>query len=203
MAKQLVPNVAIFRVRQRFQPAIGASVEIENELYVRDQVIPWTLAHLSAAATDIGNAWRDNMMPLLSNELGLIEVFANDLGADPGEETVVAYGTTGGLAGQMVSPALAVLARWSMTPGGEPRRSHIFLAGGREVNIDGNLWNDAFRVPLQSGLLAVRTAIITASQAHVGVSRVKNGVKRPVGVSNTITAVNLPSLTATQRDRRT
>lgn len=203
MAKQLVPDTAIFRVRQRFTPGVGPTVEIENELYARDQVAGWNTGHLTTVATRIGNAWRDNVMPLVSNELGLIEIAANDLGSDPGDVAVVAYGTIGGQVGQMVSPALAVLARWTLTPGAEPRRSHLFIAGGRETQIDGNFWQDAFRIALQTALNAVRGAVAGVTEAHVGVSRVKNKVKRPVGVSNTITGVVLPSITATQRDRRT
>lgn len=203
MAKQLVPNVAILRMRQRFAPVIGPSVEVENELYVRDQVFPWTTAHLINTATRVGNAWRDNMLPPVSNELSLIEVFANDLGADPGNEALVAYGSIGGQLGQMVSPALAVLARWVPSPGGEPSRAHIFLTGGREADIDGNLWADPFRIALQAGLNAVRAAMNVAPEAQVVVSRRKNKVLRPQGVSNTVDNVVLPTLTATQRDRRT
>jgi hypothetical protein len=198
MAKQLVPDTAMFRLEHR-----GASnQDVFNLLYVRNIVSPWTASNLGAMAATIGNAWRDEVMPLLSSSLTFDKVYYEDLGADPGLSGETEYDEAGGDVAQPISVMNAALAIFSCEPGALPKKGHLFISGLTTASSSGSSLDSTFRTDLATALEVVNDQIAGGANAQVRVSRFLNNAKRAEGVTNQINTIGVRLIMGAQRDRR-
>lgn len=220
MAKQLVPNVASFRV---VQTHLGAA--ILNTVYVRNTATPWTVAQLQLTADAIRAAWIANMLPLQTTSLTFNRVDAEDLGADPGNTAQSISGAPGTRAGDPATAALAINVALLGASGVFPRRGRFFFAGLTETDMSGDNAVGAYVASCTAAFQALQTAIGGAVpfNAQVIVSRSQQtaaqtadikakrealkaaiaAARRATGISNTIATISAGAPLAVQRDRRT
>lgn len=209
MAFQAVPNVASFKIVMR---SAGGAVEINNILYVRNTAVPWTSGALQSMAVAIGDAWRDEMMPLISADATFDRVESRDEGAEFGQQYTAEYNTVGGSAGSPLSAMTCMLVQIHCTAGNPPRGGRLFISPFNEDKIARDTWDATLLSDVQAAIQAVNDAIdnVGAFDAQVRVSRYEQAtppdfgsVKRDPAVSNTIASFETRALVATQRDRRT
>lgn len=200
MAFQPVPNTASFRLIHVYD-SVNALI---NTIHVRDTVNPWGATKLSNTATRIGDAWRDNMLPLLANTVVFDRVDAADEGAEFGQRLSVEYNTTGSLAGNPLSPMVCQLVKLTGSPGSAPRQGRLFISPATEDVATNDVFTAAYRTSVLAAMTAVDSAISTlfVNEAWVIVSRFLNGAKRATAVTNTIAARTARNIVASQRDRR-
>jgi hypothetical protein len=207
MAFQPVPDTAEFRLIQRFNDATGA-VEVLNTIYVRNTVLGWPAARLSAVATTIGNGWRDQILPQQVDQMAFLRVEARDLGVEFGATATVVYELNGPILTDEASTVLAVLASLNSTEGGAPKQGRLFITGFAEADISQNSWTAARIAAVKAGLEAIDASISGGGDAWVIVSRKSKSVNpvpphlRPTGITNEVTSILTRGKVATQRDRR-
>jgi hypothetical protein len=199
MPFQPVPFTASFRIVQER----AAGQVFINTLYVRNTLLAWNTVNLGAMAATIGNAWRDQVMPLLSDLLVLDRVDARDEGAEFGAQTVTQYSTAGGDVAEDLPANAAALVQYAATTGAAPRRGRLFIAGLTIAATEtGSKLTAAFQVALDAAITTVQNQIQGGANAQVLVSRFLNKVKRAEGATNTIGDITVRPIVASQRDRR-
>lgn len=204
MPFQTVPNVAKFTMVM----IGGDGQELLNSIYVRNTALPWTSTKLSATGTTIGNAWRDQVMPLIATGVTFDRVDCVDLGAEFGAQATVEYNTVGSRAGDQATYALAALVVLRCTSGAPPKKGHLFIPGLVEADINRDLLTAAYQGLLDTAMETVDSQITGGGDAWVVVSRFSKAANptpphaRAVAVSNTVADISVRSLVATQRDRR-
>lgn len=204
MPFQAVPNVAKFDMIM----VGGDGQRLMCSIYVRNTALPWTATKLAATATTIGNAWRDQVMPLIATGVTFDRVDAVDLGAEFGAQAVVEYNTVGTRAGDQATYALAALVVLTCTGGAPPRKGHLFVPGLVESDVTRDLLTSTYQGLLDTAMETIDSQITGGGDAWVVVSRYSKAVTpapphlRPTGVSNTVDDIGVRQLVATQRDRR-
>lgn len=203
MAFQPVPSTASFRlVHQYVDPGLLGNSELMCTFYIRNTVLGWPVARVSASGTTLGNGWRDQVMPLMSSNLTFDRVDGRDEGSEFGAQATVQYNTIGGDAGADSSLAVCPLLQLFGTTGGAPRRGRLFLPTISEGRTAGNAVVAATITSLLAAFAAIDASIVGGGDAWVIVSRFNNKVKRATAATNTIATRNIRPLLATQRDRR-
>jgi hypothetical protein len=188
MTFQTVPDTASFTlIGEQF-----TTEPIVNTIYVRNTLTPWTATTLSAMAATIGNAWRDQMCPQLSNSYVFDRVEWRDEGAEFGVSGVTEYNTTGGKTGAAMTGAICALARLICDPGAAPRKGHLFISPLTEPQVNGNAVEETDRAAIETALDSINTSITGGGNAWVVVSRYSKGSvptpphKRAVAVTNPV-----------------
>lgn len=225
MAKQLVPNVAQFRMVQAFtEPTLGTVIDVINDFYVRNTAVGWNVGGLTATATAIRDAWVTNVLPLLSDQLTLVRVDAEDLGADPGFSASVNSGAAGTILTDVLPASVTAVVQFRCDPGAFPRDGAMHLSGIPEAVTSGADVDDTFRTNMQTAIGAVHTAAGAAvlGNAIVRISRSKGtaaqleavrearqalrdairATRLATGVSNTLQFTGVRNIVGSQRDRR-
>jgi hypothetical protein len=199
MPFQAVPDVAEFRIVQELR-----SEPVLNTIYVRNTLAAWTPTALQTTNAAIGNAWRDDVLPLVTSSLRLVSVDGRDIGVEFGQETQSLYGNVGADAAEELPANVACWVKFLGSAGAPPRRGGLFMAGLTVNDVASGEIDPAFNTAVVAALQAVRTALAAAvaGNAHVIVSRWVNKTKRATGVSNTVTALAVRTTVASQRDRR-
>lgn len=214
MAKQLVPDTAQFRLIQRLASGSEPTVDFMNVFYVRNLISAWTTAHLQATAEDIRDAWIGGMGSQQTADVSYVEVQAEDLGADPGNQVVVDAEGVGGAIEQTVPLSVCALVKLRGSSDAEPRTGRIYISGLPESATNGNLLEAAYVAATQSDIRSFYTTGLQAGDAFVIVSRYDEQYRdpdtnpkgrRPVGVVNVIQGAlcEVRPLVGSQRDRRT
>lgn len=204
MAFQVVPDTASFRI---IMSVFSGAAEFVNTIYVRDEIVAWSDAHLAATAVALGDAWRDEMMPLLASVATFDRVEARDEGTEFGNEQTAEYNTVGGVAGTPLSGALCMYGKLDGDSGNPPRDGGLFISPFSEAHIAGDVW-DATHAGLVQTALQDIDAAVPSGEAWVIVSRYsksENPVfphKREEAVTNTISSIEVTQRLAIQRDRR-
>lgn len=208
MPFQAVPDTASFKIVMR---SSSAAVEINNIIYARNTVVGWSVGQLSDHAIAIGDAWRDNMMPLISSNATFDRVEARDEGAEFGNAVVEEYNTVGGVAGTPLSAMACIQVKIVGDSGGPPRVGRLFVSPFSEADIAVDVWDATLAGNVRDAVIAVRDAIdavTPAPGAMVLVSRYSKTAnpvaphKRTVAETNTISQFVAVTALATQRDRR-
>lgn len=210
MPFQAVPDVASFKIVSRSN---SSAVEINNIWYVRNTVLGWSADRLEDMAIAIGDAWRDEVMPLLSADATFDRVEARDEGAEFGEQYSAEYNTVGGIVGTPLSAMVCMLVQIRCSGGGAPRGGRLFLSPFSEAQIARDAWDATLLTDVQTAIQAVNAAVDTVTEfdASVRVSRwesvliggVPVATKRDPATSNTIASFETRELVSVQRDRRT
>jgi hypothetical protein len=175
-----------------------------NTIYARNTLSAWTPTALQTTTTAIGNAWRDDVLPLVTSSIRLVSVDARDLGVEFGQEYQALYGNVGSDTAEELPANVACWVKFLGSAGAPPRRGGIFIAGLTVNDVVSGEIDPAFNTAIVTALQAVRTALVGAvtGNAHVIVSRFVNNTKRATGVSNTVTALGVRTSVGSQRDRR-
>lgn len=205
LAFQPVPDTASFLVKM----SDNNLVEYRNKFYVRNTLLGWNAARLSAVATTIGNGWRDQIMPKLAIAAEFSGVDARDEGAEFGAQTTVPYNVVGAQAGEQMTGAVCLLLRLGGTSGGAPRKGRMFISPFVEGQISGDTSAGTLAADLLAGFDAINASIAGGGDSWVIVSRFSKAAvpapphKRAVALSNSIATRGIRTLIAMQRDRRT
>lgn len=206
MTFQAVPNVAQFQVRHT---RVESLQEVMVDIYLRNTLLGWPTARLSASGTTIGNGWRDQVMPLLAVDLRFDSVFGRDLGSEFGAQATVPYANPGGDVGEALPGSVAAWVKFVGATGNPPRRGGFFIPGLTVGAISGGDDLDAaFRTALANALQAIDASIAGGGDAWVIVSRFSKTAnptpphKRAVGLSNLIAQRLIRTTVGSQRDRR-
>lgn len=162
--------------------------QVQNTVYI-DPAEPVSPSVVSNLAGQLVSAWADNVMPLLSQDLQLREVYAADQTSESGP-TWTAAPPGGPLAGGIEAPALpgsvAYCVGFRTVNRGRSFRGRIYLPGLTEGQVTGNVVNAPWSTTL---IEAVRDAIVAVTEfggAHVVVSRYSGGVARTTAVSTPV-----------------
>lgn len=207
MATQIVPDTASFEIKMLTS---SGAVELQNTIYVRNELLGWSNSHLSDTAVAIGNHWRDEVMPLLSADALFDRVDALDLGVEFGNFQSAEYNTGGGVAGTPLSAALCMGVSMRGDGGGAPRLGRLFISPFSEAHIAIDTWDATHAGDLQVAIQDLPGVIEAAvdSDAMVLVSRFSKAAvpvaphKRAEAVTNTIASFEVPTRVWVQRDRR-
>lgn len=209
MAFQRVPNTASYRIVMRSN---SSAVELNNIVYIRDEVAVYDQDYVEDLAVKLGDHWRDEVMPLISADATFDRVEGVSQDEEFGVAFTAEYNTVGGAAGSPLSAMMCILVQIRGDGGQAPRGGRLFIAPFNEDKIARDIWDATLLSDLQTavqGIPAAISTIGTSTAAMVLVSRYSGTdedgkpIKRAVATTNTIASFETRALVATQRDRRT
>ena len=199
MAFQPAPNTAKLEIRY-----INAGQQIENVLNFQ-QATPYSEADLTelanAALEVVASAW----MPLMSDEVQLVEVKATDIGTEGGaSHTSFPEGTvTGGLSGNVLPNEVSIAIRMKASSGGRNGSGRVFWPAIAFSQTDGA---NTISTSALNDIIAAVQELIDALQVlgHIAVilSRYFNNAQRAEAVGFTIASVNAFDRTLDSQRRR-
>lgn len=199
MAFQPVPNTA--QVEVIF---LSNSSFVENVYHVEKNA-PWTAVELSALCGVIEDWWRTQLAGLQAGTLVLQRIDARDLTTEAGaffsRPCVGACSGTGPDAALPNNVTAAV--KWTTGLAGRSQRGRTYHLGLMESQVVGDNIAEATRAALQLAYGDLRTDIDAMGPSHdlVVVSRISNGVPRPVGQTTPITSASVDNTVDSQRRR--
>lgn len=200
MPFQPVPGVAQFNIRA----SLGGET-VENVIHYIDVVNAiWSASQLATYAQNIGVAWRDTVMPNLSDDYDLLEVEARDLSIEGG--FVASWVPPEPVSGSLIQPALPnniALCLTKLTArSGRSYRGRIYICGLVETQVTGNLVLNASADAIRT---AVKNIFVLGGASTIGgvvVSRENQGTPRASGVATVITDVVLRDYRVDTQRRR-
>lgn len=179
MPFQPVPDTASFAIHYD-----QSGQDVVNVLHVKD-TLGWDADKLETVC-ELIEAWADaNLLPLLSNEFGLVRISARDLTTETSYvfEHAVSPPIGGGIAGPAMPNNVAVTVSLRSGLAGRSNRGRNYVAGIAKSSVTQN----TIDATLANGLTAAYTQLIedveTPDRYLVIVSRVQNGVVLPVGTT--------------------
>lgn len=200
MAKQLVPDTALFRLNIDR----GADFRANNLIYVRNTVVGWTSAHLAGTADVIRDWWVANMAALTSSAYALTSISYEDLGADPGLVGELTDGTAGSAGADAIASIAALRVKFVGVGGFLPRQGANYVCGAVETAEGGDAFGTTYRGAVEDAYTALNSGInsFSALDAMVIVSRYLNGALRATGVTNQIADITCRTIVSKQSRRR-
>jgi len=193
-----VPDVAQFNIRGTLD-----NQRIENTLYFRN-VNTWDTEGLEAAAALVADWFEDNILPVVTTDYVLREVYAVDLTTEnSGSATHTVAASTQGLDS---SPALpnnvAICVSFRTAQRGRSFRGRNYIAGLTEADVTGNTIGASQSSALVTAYGQLFSLFPPGGAFWVVVSRFTAGLPRTVGISTPVTAVLIVDSTVDSQRRR-
>ena len=166
-------------------------VPMENVLHFFTDESPITSSLLVDLNSNLALAWQTSVMPFLSNQYVMKEIYTVDLSVAAGAvatDTTLA-GATGDLSANPLPGNVCFCVSLRTGIRGRSFRGRIYLSGLTEPDVTNNLVDGALVLNYVSGLDDLRTSMLGAGFPWVVVSRISGGVPRVSGVVTTISAV--------------
>lgn len=186
MPFQSVPDTVLAEVRYS-----NALVRIENTLYIRN-LAGYTQEYLDDLAEAIFNTWAADVLPVLSADLQLVEVYCKGLENAIDLQSLYVPGAP--VAGGVASPTLpnSVACCISFRTGftGRSARGRVYIPGIPEGNVTGDQFTGSFANGLASDIATFFGDLLPSfpGAQHVIVSRYTAGALRPTGETLPVTA---------------
>lgn len=199
MAFTPVPNTVEVRLVARY---LGQSVT--NALYYTFSRVP-SQADIQQLGQDAAGLWSTHVVPVLSNNYRLVEVYCRDLSAQA--SYIYAYTgrplpSTGGVAGQPMPSSVAVVVTLRTGLAGRSYRGRLYISGLTEPQVDGDFPNPNVRQQIITAVGTVGFTLNTTNRTWVVVSRYHALQRRQIGVSTPVIAVAGPTLRIAQQRKR-
>jgi len=193
-----VPDVAQFNIRGTLD-----NQRIENPLYFRN-VNTWDVEGLEAAAGLVADWFEDNILPIVTTDYVLREVYAIDLTTEnSGSATHTVAASTQGLD---ASPALpnnvAICVSFRTAQRGRSFRGRNYIAGLTEGDVTGNTIAAAQSSALVTAYGQLFSLFPPGGAFWVVVSRFTANLPRTVGISTPVTSVLIVDSTVDSQRRR-
>lgn len=197
MAFQPVPNTAVADIVFSLH-----GQNVENVIHVT-KTSPWSAADLASLAANIIAWWKANIRPITSVDLVLQRVETRDLSSEGGAFASVDCTTEcGGQDIGLAQPGNVTVAIGLRTArAGRNYRGRLYHLGLTEAQTVGNVLAAGLAVTLDTAYTALLNTLTGLGWQWVVVSRVLDGVQRPVGVATPITNVSVDSNLDSQRRR--
>lgn len=213
MAFQSVPDACLFTIG--FTGPDGTTPSFE--LVARDESVAWDASRQTAVGAALESAVITDYCPLVPSDHTFTSLTSRALEVQYGlvvEHTIVP--TVGGLASPSLPAEVAVRGTFLGTPGAAPSRGGLYLLPPGESQVVGSIVQAGPLASLQAALASMAGAMNNLTADHVIISRYNgtalvaqpNGevlskpVKRPVGLTNTVSSVIVRNRLASQKKRR-
>lgn len=194
-----VPNTVEVRMVARYlnQP-------VTNSLYYTFSAVP-SQTDVQQLGQDAAQLWSTHVVPLLSNEYRLVEVYCRDLSAQSSyiyTYTGQPLPSTGGSAGLPLPSSVAVVVTLRTGLAGRSYRGRLYISGLTEPQVDGDYPRANVRQQIITAVGTVGFTLNTNGRVWVVVSRYHALQRRQIGVSTPIIAVAGPTLRVAQQRKR-
>jgi hypothetical protein len=173
-----------------------------NSLYLRDTVNIWNEANINGVLTGFSQWLRESTNTMRHPMMRLTAIEGRNLGVEGGEYILRGEDNPGIRAGNALSSMTCLLEQIRCDSGGSPLKGRNFWPWGTEDDLHGNVWSENMRTEARNSLDYLPLSVAGGPAALVRVSRVLNGVLRPVALTNTYSSYDVRKLVAVQRDRR-
>jgi len=185
MAFQAVPNTAVVCVNGTLW-----GQEIQNTLYFEKDT-GYILADLLDLAALVRSWWFAEVMPLLSSDYIFREITAQDISVEAGEIAfnTAETGTAGGVVSEAMPGNVAIAVSFRTGLAGRSYRGRNYVGGLPNTAVAGNTITDTFRTAIGAAYEALLTVLEDEDFVWGVVSRVTEGLPRPVGVITAIASV--------------
>lgn len=198
MAFVPVPNGFLARVRYTLFDQL-----IENTLWFITADPPSEV--LTPIASTVLDAWGDNVMPLLSQDLTLREVYVTDESEQNGGSATATFGTgplAGGVSNSGLPGNVALCVSFRTAQRGRSFRGRIYLPGLYETAVTGNQIGSTIATSLVNAVETAVAAVEALGAIHAVVSRYANGAPRTTAVATPVVAYLATDLTVDSQRRR-
>ena len=176
-----VVNVALAEVRQLLD-----GQNIENTLYFRRQAAVWEPGSLAGLANMVADWFADEMLPLLSVSLQLVEVFVTDLTTATSGVASYAVGMpiAGGAATESEANSIAACISLRTAKRGRANRGRNYIAGIPNTEVTHNTLSGGLMTNLVAAYNTLRANADVMEFEQVVVSRysgftIVNNKKKP------------------------
>ena len=194
-----VPNVVQTNVRYTY-----FGEQCENTLYWETGTAT-TPAIVGGIAAVLLNQWGTVVMPLLSQDLTLREVYAFGLDSASAPSATATPGG-GPIAGGVANPGLpgnvALCVSFRTALRGRSFRGRIYLPGITEGMVVGNLIAEATATRIVNAVNTVALEVEDSWAPHCVVSRYENNAPRTTGISTLVTSYGVSDLSVDSMRRR-
>jgi len=192
MSFQAVPNTASFVVR--YVENTTALFFGSNQLHFEAITPPITDATLTTAVETLGEAWNDNIMPLVSNALVFANVIGTDLSTSMAVQATYPSATIGSVASPRQPGNVTIAIKFLTGATGRSRRGRLFWMGLTEGQVAGNTVDGNLVADIVEAFGAVQDAMLAIGWQFVVVSRVQDGVTLTNGIPYPVTSVTVTDL---------
>lgn len=197
MAFQPVPNTAVVDIIFSY-----FDQRCENVIHVT-KASAWSSADLGTLCDNVIAWWKTYLRPVVTQDLVLLRVEARDLTSEGG-----AFNSRDCLTecnGQETSPGLpgnvTLAISLRTTRAGRNYRGRVYHLGLAENQVTGNTLVGALPATLDTAYTALLSTLAGLGWTWTVVSRVLDGVVRPVGVATPIVNISVDSDTDSMRRR--
>lgn len=179
-----VPNVVMCEIRATLD-----AQQIENTMYFEFNTVP-TAADVQTIADTMNNWWGQNILPHLSQDYTMREVYATDLTEQTGP-TATATGFLPAGGGDVVeseSNNNALCVSFRTAARGRTGRGRNYISGIPTNQVTNNTVSQTFVDQIVGAYNGLQAGLDAIGWTWVVVSRHFNGVDRAVGVARPVTA---------------
>jgi hypothetical protein len=177
-------------------------INVKMNLLSSIQTAECTFGTNYTASTDlqaVADAWRDEVMPHISNVWTYVEATAREAA---GAIFTASYSAAGGVADSPCPPNTCALVRKLSILPGRRNKGRLYLPGIREDQVDGagNL-NSSLRTALQTAMDSFHSAVEAIGSGGLGQMVILHDSSLGTAPPTTVTGLQVQSLAATQRRR--